>query len=175
MVGVILVFSDQTKLKKLEMQVRRTDRLASLGTLSAGMAHEIKNPLVTIKTFTQLLPERYQDEDFRDTFSSLLSHEVDRIDRIVNQLLNFARPAKPTLCPISLHGILDHCMRLIHEQLRQKHIFLEETLDADFDMINGDQDQLEQIIINFFLNAIDAMEGGGKLLVNTKNRIEANG
>ena len=97
MLGVLVVLTDITALKRLELQIRRSDRLASLGTLSAGMAHEIKNPLVSIKTFAQLLPERYQDSDFRETFSNLIGHEIDRIDSLVNQLLRFARPAKPLL------------------------------------------------------------------------------
>ena len=94
--GALMVLTDVTALKRLELQIRRSDRLASLGTLSAGMAHEIKNPLVSIKTFAQLLPERYQDSDFRQTFSNLIGHEIDRIDSLVNQLLRFARPAKTT-------------------------------------------------------------------------------
>src|SRR6202030_4225134 len=98
--GVLLVLTDITALKQLESQIRRSDRLASLGTLSAGMAHEIKNPLVSIKTFAQLLPERYQDSDFRETFSNLIGHEIDRIDSLVNQLLRFARPTKPLLKPM---------------------------------------------------------------------------
>ena len=81
---------DQTILLRMEEQIRRNDRLASAGTLAAGMAHEIKNPLVTLKTFAQLLPERYDDPDFRQTFSSLVGKEVTRIDSIVNQLLIFS-------------------------------------------------------------------------------------
>src|ERR1041385_4886329 len=104
MLGALVVLTDITALKRLELQIRRSDRLASLGTLSAGMAHEIKNPLVSIKTFAQLLPERYQDSDFRDTFSNLIGHEIDRIDSLVNQLLRFARPAKPVLKPMHVHG-----------------------------------------------------------------------
>ncbi len=99
MLGALVVLTDITALKRLELQIRRSDRLASLGTLSAGMAHEIKNPLVSIKTFAQLLPERYQDSDFRETFSNLIGHEIDRIDSLVNQLLRFARPAKPLSSP----------------------------------------------------------------------------
>ncbi|HEY4282583.1 MAG TPA: histidine kinase dimerization/phospho-acceptor domain-containing protein, partial [Chthoniobacterales bacterium] len=101
--GALAVLTDITALKRLEFQIRRSDRLASLGTLSAGMAHEIKNPLVSIKTFAQLLPERYQDSDFRETFSNLIGHEIDRIDSLVNQLLRFARPAKPQLEPKHVH------------------------------------------------------------------------
>ncbi len=165
--GALLVFNDVTTIKKLELQVRRTDRLASLGTLAAGMAHEIKNPLVTIKTFTQLLPERYEDGDFRETFSSLIGQEVKRIDSIVNQLLKFSRPAKPNLTPTGLHEVLDNSMNLIQQQLRQKGIKLVRSYNAQNDLVQADPDQLNQAFINFFLNSIESMSGGGELSVST--------
>ena len=167
-VGALLVFNDLTRLKKLEMQVRRTDRLASLGTLSAGMAHEIKNPLVTIKTFTELLPERYEDTNFRDTFSELVGHEVQRIDSIVNQLLRFARPAKPVLQPAAVHPVLEQSMRLIDQQLKKKDIRLVKRLQAASDETRLDTPQFEQALVNFLLNAIDATPEGGSLTLITK-------
>ncbi len=168
-IGALLVFNDVTTIKKLELQVRRTDRLASLGTLAAGMAHEIKNPLVTIKTFTQLLPERYEDLDFRETFSSLIGQEVKRIDTIVNQLLKFSRPAKPDLSPTRLHEVLDNSLKLISQQLRQKGITLVRSYAALNDLVHADPDQLNQAFINFFLNAIEAMDGHGSLHVGTEH------
>lgn len=166
--GALLVFNDVTTIRKLELQVRRTDRLASLGTLAAGMAHEIKNPLVTIKTFTQLLPERYEDLDFRETFSSLIGQEVKRIDSIVNQLLRFSKPAKPNLAPTHLHEVLDGSLNLITQQLRQKDITLVRSYSAAQDMVQADADQLNQAFINFFLNAIESMNGNGHLTVTTE-------
>ena len=124
MLGALMVLTDITALKRLELQIRRSDRLASLGTLSAGMAHEIKNPLVSIKTFAQLLPERYQDSDFRETFSNLIGHEIDRIDSLVNQLLRFARPAKPVLKPMHVHAVLEKSLQLVGHRLYQKDIKL---------------------------------------------------
>ncbi|HEY5653391.1 MAG TPA: histidine kinase dimerization/phospho-acceptor domain-containing protein, partial [Pontiella sp.] len=109
--GALLVFTDTTELKSLEEQVRRSDQLSSVGTLAAGMAHEIKNPLVTIKTFTQLLPQRYGDEDFRQNFSSLVAHEVARIDGIVNELLSFSKPAKPHLVPMTVQDTIEQTIK----------------------------------------------------------------
>jgi len=160
--------SQSTTLKRLEMQIRRSDRLASLGTLSAGMAHEIKNPLVSIKTFAQLLPERYQDSDFRETFFSLIGHEVDRIDSLVNQLLRFARPAKPLLKPMHVHEVLEKALLLIGHRLYQKDIKLTRSWQAEVDTIRADADQIEQVFLNFFINALDAMKLGGSLTVATE-------
>ena len=168
MLGALVVLTDITALKRLELQIRRSDRLASLGTLSAGMAHEIKNPLVSIKTFAQLLPERYQDSDFRDTFSNLIGHEIDRIDSLVNQLLRFARPAKPVLAPMHVHDVLEKSLQLVGHRLYQKEIKLARSWHADVDTIRADADQLEQVFLNFFLNAMDAMKHGGELHVTTE-------
>jgi signal transduction histidine kinase len=168
--GALMVLTDVTAIKRLELQIRRSDRLASLGTLSAGMAHEIKNPLVSLKTFAQLLPERYQDSDFRDTFSNLIGHEIDRIDSLVNQLLRFARPAKPILKPLHAHEILEKALTLVGHRLYQKDIKLNRSWCADLDTIHGDADQLEQVFLNFFLNAMDAMKTHGELSVKTEIR-----
>ena len=170
MLGVLVVLTDITALKRLELQIRRSDRLASLGTLSAGMAHEIKNPLVSIKTFAQLLPERYQDSDFRETFSNLIGHEIDRIDSLVNQLLRFARPAKPLLKPMHVHTVLEKSLQLVGHRLYQKEIKLTRSWRADVDTIRADADQLEQVFLNFFLNAMDAMKRGGEMVVSTEIR-----
>src|SRR6202022_3600763 len=168
--GALMVLTDITALKRLELKIRPSDRLASLGTLSAGMAHEIKNPLVSIKTFAQLLPERYQDSDFRETFSNLIGHEIDRIDSLVNQLLRFARPTKPILKQLHAHEVLEKALTLVGHRLYQKDIKLNRSWRADVDTIYGDADQLEQVFLNFFLNAMDAMKTHGELSVKTEIR-----
>lgn len=168
LLGALLVFNDITAVKRLESQVRRGDRLASMGTLAAGMAHEIKNPLQTLKTFTQLLGERYEDPEFRGSFTDLVGSEVQRIDTIVNQLLRFARPAKPILVPMHLHAVADNTLRLLHQQMRQHNVVPIRELHAANDLICGDADLLQQAFVNFVLNAIDAMPGGGSLTISSE-------
>lgn len=167
--GALLVFNDMTDMKALESTIRRADRLMSVGTLAAGMAHEIKNPLVSIKTFSQLLPERYDDPDFRQTFSALVGQEVSRIDGIVNQLLRFARPEHPRLLPLRLHEVLDRSVSLVQEQLKSRGLNWSLQLDASHGLIQGDSDLLHQVLVNFYLNAIDAMQEGGVLTIKTCN------
>lgn len=168
-VGALLVFTDMTELKSLEEQVRRSDQLSSVGTLAAGMAHEIKNPLVTIKTFTQLLPKRYADEDFREDFASLVAHEVERIDSIVNELLSFSKPAKPHLIPMNLHETVEQTLKLMSEQLSQKNIALKNTCRAGKAAILGDARLLSQALVNLVLNAIEAIDDGGHITVGSIN------
>ncbi len=165
--GALIVFNDMTMLRKMEEQIRRTDRLSSIGTLSAGMAHEIKNPLVTIKTFTELLPVQYSDEEFRQTFFDLVGQEVMRIDAIVNRLLNFSRPAKVSLKPVLLHEVIENSIQLMEQQLVKYQIRLEKDLAAERHLIEGDAEQLNQTFVNFFLNANQAMGQGGTLSVRT--------
>jgi len=168
MLGALLIFSDMTLLKKMEAQIRRADRLASVGTLSAGMAHEIKNPLVTIKTFAQLLPHQYNDPDFQNTFFGLVGQEVKRIDTIVSRLLNFSRPAKAILKPTSLHKTVEDSLTLAARQFVRNSIRLEKELSADIDLIMADAEQLNQVFVNFFLNAIQSMDTGGTLTVSSR-------
>lgn len=169
MLGALLVFNDMTAMTAMEAKIRRADRLMSVGTLAAGMAHEIKNPLVSIKTFSQLLPDRYEDPDFRTTFSELMGQEVGRIDCIVNQLLSFARPPKPKLAPIRVHDVLEKSASLVQEQLKTSGLELVLKLDETRDLIQGDAGLLHQVFVNFYLNAIDAMEDGGQLTIQTRN------
>jgi len=165
--GVLLVVQDTSAIRKLEEQIRRSDRLASIGTLAAGMAHEIKNPLVCLKTFVQLLPHQYDDPDFRNTFIPLLGNEVERINAIVSQLLNFSRPVKPTLVPLSLHVALDAAWQLAAQQTKAKGLVFERHYTAESDRLFGDHRLLGQVFLNLFLNGIDAMERGGTLTVST--------
>jgi signal transduction histidine kinase len=167
--GALVVFSDITELKGLEEQVRRSDQLSSVGTLAAGMAHEIKNPLVTIKTFTQLLPSRYADQDFRNNFSVLVAQEVSRIDGIVNELLSFSKPTKPHLIPMDLQQTIELALKLIQEQLAQKNITLHNHCKAEKTTILGDTKLFSQALINLNLNAIEAMETGGTITISTLN------
>jgi len=165
--GVLLVLQDTSAIRKLEEQIRRSDRLASIGTLAAGMAHEIKNPLVCLKTFVQLLPTQYDDPDFRNTFTPLLGTEVERINTIVSQLLNFSRPVKPMLVPLSLHASLDASWQLVAQQIKAKGLVFERLYHAENDRLLGDHRLLGQVFLNLFLNGIDAMERGGTLSVST--------
>ena len=165
--GALIVFTDMSTVRRLEDQVRRTAHLASLGTLSAGMAHEIKNPLVTLKTFTQLLQERYTDAEFRDSFAKLADKEIGRIDSIVNQLLNFGRPAKARLGHLSLRDVLQESIALVHGPVRQKGIQVYTQWGDENDDMQGDARQLEQAFVNFLLNAVDSMDRGGQLTVRT--------
>lgn len=155
--GAMVVIYDLTQVKRLEQNVQRAHRLSSVGTLAAGMAHEIKNPLVSIKTFSQLLPLRYDDPDFRATFTDIVPHEVERIDSIVTRLLHFARPKPATFAPQDLRAIIEEVLVLVENQLRKGNITVETDFPGPRVNIYGDEQQLHQVFLNLVLNAVDAM------------------
>jgi signal transduction histidine kinase len=163
--SVVVVIHDLAPAHKIGLLMQRLDRLASLGTLSAGMAHEIKNALVAITTFIQQLMERNLDSEL----TGIVSRELRRIDGIVSHMLKFAGPAKPTLSRISLHKVLDHCLRLVQPQLKTNHIQLRRSWAAQPDMIDGDDYQIEQAFLNLLLNGITAMQPQGQLSVATES------
>jgi nitrogen-specific signal transduction histidine kinase len=155
--GAIALIYDLTQLKSLEKNVQQADRLSSIGTLAAGMAHEIKNPLVSIKTFTQLLQDRYNDEDFRNTFKDVVPHEVDRINNIVTRLLDFSRSRPISFHPQNIRIIIEEVLALVDNQTRQDNITVELHCPDEDLAVFGDEQQLHQVFLNLVMNAHHAM------------------
>jgi len=153
------------ELKRSQEIIRRADRLSALGTLAAGIAHEINNPLVSIQTFFQLAPQRLNDQEFLTEFLSLTSCEVKRITDLISDLLSFARSPAPSTGEVDLNDVIDGVMRLLHPQLRKGDITVETMLASDLPLTSADNDQLKQVFLNIILNAIQAMERGGKITI----------
>jgi signal transduction histidine kinase len=155
-------------LKRSKSYIRRADRLASLGTLTAGLAHEIRNPLVAIKTLTQLLPDRLDDEEFRDQFLKIASGEVDRISSLVNELLDFARPSDPKLEFEDINTILDGMILLVSTETKKKQINILKSYASDLPPVLIDREQIKQVFLNILLNAIQATAENGRIMVKTR-------
>ena len=162
--GVIVTLNDITPARHLEQNLRQMDRLASIGTLSASMAHEVKNALVAIKTFVELLITKNQDA----ALANIVGREMKRIDSIVSQMLRFGGPARPTLGTVHLHQVLDQSLDLVQHHLEGRKIKLLRSFHASPDTVRGDAYQLEQAFINLFFNALDAMGADGVLHVTTE-------
>jgi len=162
-------------LKRSKSYMRRADRLASLGTLTAGLAHEIRNPLVAIKTFTQLLPERLDDEEFRNHFLHIASGEVDRISSLINELLDFARPSEPKLDEEDINAILDGMILLISTETKKKRIEMVKRYEPDLPSIQIDGEQMKQVFLNILLNAIEATPEDGGITVRTRSFVKPGG
>lgn len=161
--GVALVIRNLTSPKSLEQDLRRLDRLASVGTLAAGMAHEIKNALVAGKTFVASLLEKNQDIEL----ATIVRREIGRIDSIVSQMLKFASSPRPEFAAIHLHEVLDFSLRLVDPHFKGKSIVLNRAFQAPADVVEGDDYQLQQAFVNLFLNSLEAMPPHGTLTVGT--------
>jgi len=161
---VTVVLQDLNSHTRSEQALGRLDRLATLGTLSAGIAHEIRNALVVGKTFFDLLLRKHEDADLVD----LVRRELARIDSLVNQMLRFTGPARSAFSELRLHDVLNHSLRLVERQLADKSILLVRQFSASRDLLRGDDYQLEQAFVNLLLNAVEAMGPGGHLTVTTQ-------
>ncbi len=148
-------------LKQQQTQFLRAQRLATVGHLAAGLAHEIRNPLVAVKTFLQLLPERLDDEEFRTSFLEMTSSEVERITHLLNQLLEFARPSDPVYRPEDLVKTADQMATLAKNEAFKRGISLTTRYDAGVPLVTMDAKQMKQVVQNLLNNAIQATPEGG--------------
>ncbi len=165
--GTVGVFSDLSRVKELEAEKNRAGRLAAVGALAAGMAHEIKNPLVSIRTFAELLPERYHDPDFRDRFANLAIGEIDRIDGLVADLLELVRTGPRRFVAVPVNDLLQQAIALLASQFAAARAHAVRHYDQRVLPAWGDPDRLKQAVLNLLLNAMQAMPDGGAIRVTT--------
>lgn len=159
----VVLLRSVSRFPGLESTLRRLDRLASLGTLSASMAHEIKNALVAVRTFIDLLLEKNQDAELAE----VVRREMGRMDLIVSHMLKFAAPPQPAFQSVRLHDVLDHALRLAQHRFANKTITFQREFNASPDVFSGDDRQLEQAFVNLLFNAVDAIGPEGTLTVRT--------
>jgi signal transduction histidine kinase len=173
--GRLLLIEDLSERRALESELRGARRLASVGTLAAEMAHEIRNPLVSIKTFSQLLPERLDDRSFQLKFAEVAQREVDAISRIIDRLLNYAGPTQLERRPTSLELLAREVLELLSPELHARHITVETDFAPDAPPVIVDADKIRQVLRNVVANAEQAMPAGGRLRVTTAVDSEAEG
>ena len=167
-IGLLAIFEDLSPMQALEHQLRRADRMANLGTVAAGLAHEVKNPLTSVRAFVQLVRQKHDDSNFMEQFDRVVLHEVDRINNIVEELLDLTRPAPLYRIPMDVLELLQRVMDTYAEQMRQQNI----TLDADWPdtlaPLEADTEQLHRVFGNITLNALEAMPEGGTLHITCR-------
>jgi signal transduction histidine kinase len=148
------------ELRRSEVVLQRANRLSSLGMLAAGIAHEIRNPLVAVKTFLDLLPQRMHDVEFLGEFRELSQSELKRVNDLISDLLALGKSTTAQRRSIELAGTLDPVVRLMESTARKRQIRIEADVDASLPAVWADPDQLKQIVLNLLLNAIDAGPSG---------------
>ena len=170
----ILVQRDITELKALEEKFYESQKLAAIGQLSAGIAHEVRNPLSSIKMSLQVLEKRMKPEGNDSKRFQIAGREIEHLEKLVNDILIYARPSDPIKKPSDIEKIIDHALALAEKAVSDKHIRVKTALAKDLPSLDVDPAMLEQAFLNIYHNAIDAMEDGGKLSISarqTKGRV----
>jgi two-component system sensor histidine kinase AtoS len=161
--GVVAVLRDLTRVQELEGQLRRSDRLAALGSLAAGLAHEIKNPLTSVLTFSRHVARRFDDPSFRERFQRVVPRELERINGILERLLELARPAPAAFTRIRLASLVDRAVELFANQIESSRVEVAREYARDLPPVAADEESLYRAVINLVGNALDAMPSGGTL------------
>jgi signal transduction histidine kinase len=149
----------------LSANLRRLDRLANLGLVSASVAHEIKNGLVAIGTFIEMLTQKGEDKEMAE----VVRRELHRINALASQMLRYSAPKPAAFSKVRTHELLDHSLRLLEHQMAGRLITLKREYHAAADTVPGDESQLQQAFMNLFLNAVEAVGSNGEVCVSTEN------
>jgi PAS domain S-box-containing protein len=170
--GLVVLLRDITEVSRLESQLRRSDKLAALGTLSAGVAHEVRNPLHALGLNLHLLQAELvsgpADGNAVRGYLDVLRSELQRLDRIVENFLRFAKPSVPEIKPVDIATLVERVLGLVAFEAADDGVGIETHLDPKLPSIPGDEGQLSQVFLNVIINALQAMPGGGSLIVTTR-------
>lgn len=161
--GMVLFLRDMGEVKGLQAEVRRSERLAALGRLVAGMAHEIRNPLNSISGYSQHLKGKFGSDTSEGKALEVIVKEVDRLNRVITELLDFSRPREPELEPLDLSDIVRSTLELVARETASQGVTVVEELPDTRVMVMGHADTLKQLLLNLSLNALQAMPDGGVL------------
>ena len=164
--GYVILFRDLTEIQRLRKEIERSQRLASLGRLAAGIAHEIRNPLSSIKGFATYFRDRYRDVPEDAHTAEIMIQEVERLNRVIGELLEFARPMDIQVRKTPLETFIQHIVKMTEAQRTEKHIRFAMHIAPELKEIMIDPDRMSQVFLNLFLNAMDAMDEGGTLELN---------
>jgi two-component system nitrogen regulation sensor histidine kinase GlnL len=166
--GAVAVLRDVSRIRQLEDEVRRGETLAAAGRMAVGVAHEIRNPLGAIRGAVQLLARETADDPRVRQYTDVLLKEVDRVNRIIEALLDLGRPVQLHRVPLNLHQMLERVTLLHEETARAGGVSFGRRYDPSLPPILGDEDRLLQVFHNLVVNALDAMKHGGRLTLSTR-------
>jgi two-component system sensor histidine kinase HydH len=156
--GRVLLMYDLSELKRLEKEIQRHDRLVALGKMAAGVAHEVRNPLSSIKGFATLLGSKFKDGSREHEAAELLVHEAERLNRSISELLNYARPTALNKEPIDLGEVVTMSLKLISSDAQALGVEINLAVEPDLPTVAADRDKINQVLLNLYLNSLQAME-----------------
>jgi two-component system nitrogen regulation sensor histidine kinase GlnL len=166
--GTILLLRDIKHRKELEEDLKRADRLAMTGTLAAGLAHEVRNPLGGIKGAAQLLQRSLTADSPLRQYTDIMIREVERVNQLIEQLLDLSRPARLSPAALNIHEILDDVLLLESQAMGGRQLAVRKIFDPSLPPIRGDRSRLTQVFLNLIKNASQAMESGGLITITTR-------
>ena len=166
-IGRLIIFDDITDRDELERRLMQADKLSSIGLLAAGVAHEVNTPLAVISTYAQMLAKQITGDDQKSKLLEKIAKQTFRASEIVNSLLNFSRTSPTEFVEIDLNKVIRETINLIGHQLKSAGVEVTLNLDASLGPVKGNSGKLQQVFLNLFLNARDAMETGGLLAIKS--------
>jgi PAS domain S-box-containing protein len=173
--GLLVLFDDLTEKKALEERVRRSDRLAAMGTLASGLAHEIKNPLTAVRAFVQMFPAKYEKEEFRDKFNRIVPKELDRVNDLLEDLLDLVRKPRLKINTLRVYDSIDHVLESLEPEIDKRNVEVSCLGREGGYEVLADESYFIRAVHNIVLNAIQAMPAGGSLKIETGAVVSPNG
>ena len=174
-IGHVFILNDLSRIRALELEIKQKEKLAAVGILAAGVAHEVRNPLSSIKGYATYFSSLFDPQSDNKKAANIMAEEVDRVNRVISELLEFARPIQLELKKTRIFELVDKALRLIKYEADPAGIELISYVEPNLPEVEVDKDRLTQVLLNIFINAIQAMPSGGTLTVNVKamgNRLQ---
>jgi signal transduction histidine kinase len=168
-IGRLIIMDDITERVELESQLSQADKLSSIGLLAAGVAHEVNTPLAVISSYAQMLSKQLQGDEKKGALLDKITRQTFRASEIVNNLLNFSRTSASEFSEVDVNRIILDTLSLLEHQFKTARVSVDDELEPHLPPIQGNAGRLQQVFLNLFLNAKDAMPGGGTLRVATSN------
>lgn len=156
--------------EKLEEELRRSERLAALGRLVTGVAHELRNPIGVVKATVQVMETEFKSLPDMNEFTTVIKEQIDRQNRVIQELLDFGRPSKSVVQPVNVNSLLEKVLTFTSPMLRQHKIDFKIQTDRELPMVNADGERIKQVYVNLILNAVQAMPEGGKFNISTYSK-----
>ncbi len=167
-IGHVFILKDLSRIRALELEIKQKEKLAAVGILAAGVAHEVRNPLSSIKGYATYFSSLFDPKSDNKKAASIMAEEVDRVNRVISELLEFARPIQLELKKTRICELVDKALRLIKYEADPAGIKIISSVEPDLPEVEVDKDRLTQVLLNIFINAIQAMPSAGTLTVNVK-------
>ena len=166
--GAVIILRDLSEIRRLQEKVRQSEKLAAIGELAARVAHEVRNPLSSIRGFAQFLKQFLEEHPKEREYAEMMVKEVDRINNVVTNLLSFTQPARPERAPTDLSELLHHAVRLVREDASARNVTIGITAMPGLEKLDLDSNQVTQVMLNLILNALQAVDAGGHVWVEAR-------